>query len=232
MPARLLLVDDTPRIRSFVGRGLSAEGFDVDVAASGPEGLRRALAGTYDLVILDLLMPGIDGIKVLRTLLGHKPDQAVLILSCLDDAGTKASCLDLGADDYLAKPFSFEELLARVRARLRHKEKYAPARDITDGPAQRLTMRAGRLSLDLIRREADAGSGSVPLADREFLLLRELLERPGEVVSKQRLLSAVWGYHTEPDSNIVDVCVWRLRGKLGRDAISTVRGKGYAVDAS
>jgi len=191
------------------------------MAADGKEGLRLALTQPYDLVILDLLMPGLDGVAVLRGILARKPQQPVMILSALGDTSSKVDCLELGAEDYLAKPFSFDELLARVRARLRDAARVHPMR-----------LTAGRLTLDLLRREADAGAGPVPLADREFLVLQELMRNCGRTVSKERLLSAVWGYHFDPGSNVVDVNVRRLRAKLGRDAVVTVRGEGYRVDVA
>jgi len=220
LPGKILVVDDEQRILRFVVRGLRAEGFVVDSADNGADGLQKALEGGYDLVILDLLMPGLDGASVLDRLVAKRPVQAVLVLSCLTATATKVRCLEAGAEDYLAKPFSLDELLARVRARLRA----AAGRATT-------SLVAGRLRLDLIRREADSGSGPVPLAQREFLLLRELMQHTGTTVSKQRLLSAVWRYHFDPGSNVVDVYVRRLRAKLGADTITTVRGEGYRIAA-
>src|SRR6266508_35465 len=191
LPGKILVVDDEARILRFVVRGLQAEGFVVDSADNGADGLHKALEGRYD-----LLMPGMDGASVLRRLVAKRPAQAVLVLSCLTATATKVRCLEAGAEDYLAKPFSLDELLARVRARLRA----AAGRATT-------SLVAGRLRLDLIGREADSGSGPVPLADREFLLLRELMQHTGTTVSKQRLLSAVWNYHFDPGSNVVDVYV-------------------------
>jgi two-component system, OmpR family, copper resistance phosphate regulon response regulator CusR len=217
LPGKILVVDDEQRILRFVVRGLLAEGFAVDAADNGADGLHKALEGGYDLVILDLLMPGMDGASVLRQLVARRPAQAVLVLSCLNATATKVRLLEAGAEDYLAKPFSLDELLARVRARLR----------VATGRATSLV--AGRLRLDLIRREADSGSGPVPLAEREFLLLRELMQHTGTTVSKQRLLSAVWKYHFDPGSNVVDVYVRRLRAKLGADTITTMRGEGYRI---
>jgi two-component system, OmpR family, response regulator len=217
LPAKILVVDDEQRILRFLVRGLQAEGFAVDAADNGADGLHKALEGGYDLVILDLLMPGMDGASVLRQLVARRPAQAVLVLSCLNATATKVRLLEAGAEDYLAKPFSLDELLARVRARLR----------VATGRATSLV--AGRLRLDLIRREADSGSGPVALADREFLLLRELMQHTGTTVSKQRLLSAVWKYHFDPGSNVVDVYVRRLRAKLGADTITTMRGEGYRI---
>ena len=219
LPGKILVVDDEQRILRFVVRGLRAEGFSVDAADNGADGLHKALEGGFDLVILDLLMPGMDGASVLRGLVARRPAQAVLVLSCLTETATKVRLLEAGAEDYLAKPFSLDELLARVRARLR-----AAGRATT-------SLVAGRLRLDLIRREADSGSGPVPLAEREFLLLRELMQHPGTTVSKQRLLSAVWNYHFDPGSNVVDVYVRRLRAKLGADTITTMRGEGYRIAA-
>jgi DNA-binding response OmpR family regulator len=216
--ARLLVIDDERRILDFVARGLRAEGYTVDVAEDGSQGLAEALAHPYDLIILDLLMPPVDGRVILRRILERKPGQAILILSALTDTPTKVEALELGAEDYLAKPFSLAELLARVRARLR-----GVARS---GAGQ---VHAGAISLDLVKREAELGKGPIPLSERESLLLRELMRSPGVVLSKERLLSAVWGYHFEPGSNVVDVYVRRLRSKLGHEAIATVRGRGYQL---
>ncbi len=217
---RILLIEDEQRIANFVGRALQAEGISVDSASGGIEGLRLALAGRYDLVILDLVMPELDGHEVLRRLLADRPEQPVLVLSALNDTATKVRCLEIGAEDYISKPFSLEELLARVRARLRSAARSGPTR-----------LQARGLSLDLIRREVDAGSGPIPLSDREFLLLGELIRNAGTTISKERLLSSVWGYHFDPGSNVVDACVKRLRAKLGPRAITTVRGVGYQTDA-
>jgi DNA-binding response OmpR family regulator len=218
LPGKILVVDDEQRILRFVARGLQAEGFVVDSADNGAAGLRKALEGHYDLIILDLLMPGLDGASVLRQLVAERPAQAVLVLSCLTATATKVRLLEAGAEDYLAKPFSLDELLARVRARLR-----------AGAGRSNTSMVAGRLRLDLIRREADSGAGPVALAEREFLLLRELMQHSGRTVSKQRLLSAVWRYHFDPGSNVVDVYVRRLRAKLGADVITTMRGEGYRI---
>jgi two-component system, OmpR family, copper resistance phosphate regulon response regulator CusR len=218
---RLLVIDDEQRILDFVRRGLQAEGMAVDSASDGEQGLRLALSRSYDLVILDLVMPGMDGTTVLGRLLEQKPSQPVLILSALNDTASKVSSLEHGAEDYISKPFSLEELLARVRARLRSANRSGP-----------MLLAAGSLSLDLIRREVEAGSGPIALSDREFLLLGELMREAGRTMSKERLLSAVWGYHFDPGSNVVDVYVRRLRAKLGADAITTVRGVGYRIDAA
>jgi two-component system, OmpR family, copper resistance phosphate regulon response regulator CusR len=218
--ARILVIDDEHRILNFVSRGLRAHGYAVDAVSDPAQGLREALTGRYDVVVLDLLMPQLDGVSVLRRILEVRPSQAVVILSALADPESKVRCLELGAEDYLAKPFSLEELVARVRARLRKAQEPGPT-----------VLTAGDLRLDLIRREGDAGAGPVPLAEREFLLLQQLMANAGQTMSKERLLSSVWGYFFESGSNVVDVYVARLRRKLGPAAIETVRGEGYRVDA-
>jgi DNA-binding response OmpR family regulator len=218
---RILLIDDEPRILDFVARGLRSEGFEVNVASSGVQGLEMARSGRYDVIVLDLLMPGLDGTSVLRDVVDHRPDQPIIILSALGDRASKVGCLDLGADDYLTKPFVLDELIARIRARLReHSRPSVP------------NLVAGRLTLDVVRREADAGSGPVALAEREFLLLQELMRNAETTVSRERLLNSVWGYHFDPGTNVLDVYVRRLRAKLGSDRIQTVRGEGYRIDAS
>ncbi len=212
------MVDDEPRIRDFVARALASAGYAIDFSDNGKEGLRQAVAGDYDLVILDLVMPDLDGREILTQLRRERPDQAVLVLSCLADVTTKVDCLELGAQDYLTKPFSLAELLARVRVRLR--DDSHPVNEV---------LRAGDLVLDFGRLEANNGQGPIPLTRLEFLLLRELMEHAGQSVPKGRLLASVWGYDFDPGSNVVDVCVRRLRSKLGFDLIKTVRGEGYQL---
>jgi DNA-binding response OmpR family regulator len=215
---RILLVDDEPKIQGFIARALTAAGYEIDCASGGTEALRRASLGDYGLVILDLIMPDMDGRSVLTALLRERPEQPVLVLSCLDDVTTKVCCLDLGAHDYLTKPFSLEELLARVRVQLRG-EPHQPGE----------VLRAGDLVLDVGRLQADIGAGPVPLTRLEFLLLRELMEHAGQSVRKDQLLASIWGYDFDPGSNVVDVCVRRLRSKLGFELIKTVRGAGYQL---
>lgn len=220
--ARVLVVDDEPRIVSFVSRALSAEGFQVDGAHDGIRALELAKTGRYELVVLDLLLPHLDGIAVLRDLLESRPDQRVLVLSALSDVETKVRCLEFGASDYLSKPFSLAELIARVRARLRQPDA---------GPRHRV-LRGGALALDLTRRVVEAEGKHITLSEREFLLLEYLMRQDGEVCSRERLLSEVWGYSFDPGSNLVDVCVGRLRSKLGGDVIETVRNVGYRFNAA
>ena len=215
---RILLVDDEPRIRDFISRALEAAGYMVDAARSGAEGLRQAVVADYDLVILDLIMPDMDGRHFLAQLLRERREQGVLVLSCLADVTTKVDCLELGAQDYLTKPFSLTELLARVRVRLR-----------ADAHPPNEVLKVGDLVLDMGRLEANIGNGPVGLTRLEFLLLRELMEQAGLPVGKGQLLASVWGYDFDPGTNVVDVCVRRLRSKLGFDLIKTVRGEGYQL---
>jgi DNA-binding response OmpR family regulator len=212
--ARILVVDDDLAVGSLVERVLTQDGYAVSRALDGKDGLAQALAGGYGLVILDLIMPELSGPEVLARL---RREQPVLIMSCLSDITTKVDCLDLGAQDYLTKPFQIAELLARVRARLR------------DGRQHDEVIQAGGLRLDLGRLQVDAGTGPVPLTRLEFLLLRKLMDDAGRVVPKDQLLASVWGLDFDPGSNVVDVCVGRLRSKLGFHLIKTVHGAGYQL---
>jgi DNA-binding response OmpR family regulator len=218
---RVLVVDDEPRIVSFISRALASEGLGVDSAYNGNRALELARTGRYELVVLDLLLPGLDGESVLEGIMEWRPEQRVLVLSALSDVDSKVRCLELGASDYLPKPFALAELMARVRARLRQ-----PA----SPPAPR-TLTAGTIKLDLLRRVADAGSGPVGLSEREFLLLQHLMRKDGEVCTREELLADVWGYSFDPGSNVVDVYVGRLRSKLRGDLIETVRSVGYRLQA-
>jgi DNA-binding response OmpR family regulator len=217
---RILVIEDEPRILAFLARGLEAEGFSVDGASDGRAGIARAARGQYDLAILDLLLPGLDGFTVLRELQHEQPELPVVIVSARSDLETKLRGLDFGACDYVSKPFSLDELLARVRAQLRR------GRSLENGTV----VRAGSLSLDVAKRQARLGDVVAELSDREFRLLHHLVLHEGEVVSRERLLADVWGYHFDPRSNVVDVCIRRLRQKLGsRAPIETVRHGGYRL---
>jgi two-component system copper resistance phosphate regulon response regulator CusR len=223
-PMRVLVVEDEPRILSFLVRGLESEGFTVDSELDGLSALRRAADRPYDLVVLDLLLPRLDGLSVLRELHRNRPQLPVVILSARSDLATKLRGFELGACDYLSKPFALDELIARIRAQLRHS---LPA------AAEGTVIRAGELVLDQARRQARIGEHAADLSDREFKLLRELVLHAGEVISRERLLSEVWGYHFDPHSNVVDVCIRRLRKKLGDEApIETVRHAGYRLVAA
>jgi two-component system, OmpR family, response regulator len=220
---RILVIEDEPRILEFLCLGLEAEGFAVAGAEDGAAGLTLATTGQYDLVVLDLLLPGIDGLRVLTELRRTRRDLPVLILSARADLATRLRGFDLGANDYLAKPFSFEELVARVRVHLRH------GHDLAAGSH----LRVGDLDLDLTGRRARCGDHVSNLSDREFRLLYHLVSHAGEVVSRERLLSEVWGYSFDPGSNVVDVCIRRLRKKLGDPStIETVRNAGYRLSVA
>jgi two-component system, OmpR family, response regulator len=219
---QVLVIEDEPRILSFLARALEAEGFAVDGEDNGSAGLARAVGGAYDLVVLDLLLPRVDGLTVLRELRGRRPELPVVIVSARSDLRTKLRGFELGACDYVAKPFAFDELLARIRVQLRARR-----------PQEGNVLSAGELELDLARRQARFEARVIDLSDREFRLLHHLVQHAGEVVSRESILSAVWGYYFDPRSNVVDVCVRRLRKKLGGEApIETVRHAGYRVAAA
>jgi DNA-binding response OmpR family regulator len=218
---RILVIEDEARILSFVARGLEAEGHRVEAAGDGREGLALAMGASWDLIVLDLLLPGLNGLEVLREVHRERPNLPVLVLSARSDLPTKLRGFELGAADYVAKPFSLDELLARVRVQLRKQ-----------GGDDGNWLRGGRLSLDLARRRALIGDTACDLSDREFRLLHHLLLYEGELISRERLLDEVWGYSFDPGSNVVEVCVRRLRKKLGPDApIETVRHAGYRLVA-
>ena len=249
---RVLIVDDEPKIGSFIGRALTAAGYATQFACSGADALVSYATDSYDLVILDLVIGDMDGRQVLEQLLVAHPDQAVIVLSCVADVAAKVDLLERGAQDYLTKPFSLAELLARVRVRLRtdpnhtgpHHAGHQHAAEASAEPeplmpplsapqlasqAHGEIIRAGHVILDIGRLVADVGQGPVPLTRLEFLLLRELAEHAGHSVSKGKLLAAVWGYDFDPGSNVVDVCIKRIRSKLGFELIKTVRGEGYQL---
>ena len=219
---RILVVEDEPAIAEFVERGLRAAGYAVDRSADGDEGQRRALSGQYDLVVLDILLPGRDGLEVLSAIRGRDRQVPVILLSALGEIEDRVRGLDRGATDYVVKPFSMEELLARVRAHLRK-----PHQETAD------LLEVGDLSLDLRSRRCNRGGGEVQLTAREFELLAYLMRHPGQVLSREQILNAVWGFDYEPGTNVLEVYVSYLRGKLADDGapapIETVRGAGYRL---
>jgi DNA-binding response OmpR family regulator len=227
---RILIVDDEPGIRSSIGRALAAAGYLPDFAANGTHALAQMRECHYDLIILDLLMPDLDGAYVLDRMLSARPDQAVIVVSCVDDMATKVDSLERGARDYLTKPFSLAELLARVRVQLRD-DATPRGRPVNSGEIHGAgeADRARGLTLDVAHLAADFGHGPVRLTRLEFMLLRELAEHADQPVPKGELLTTVWGCDFDPRSNIVDVCVRRLRSKLGFELIKTVRGEGYQL---
>jgi two-component system OmpR family response regulator len=216
--SRILVIDDDPKLLGFVCRVLSAEGFSVDGAGDGARALRLILEQDYELVVLDLWMEGLDGVTVLERALKSRPTLPVLVLSALSDVDTKVRCFELGAADYMTKPFALAELRARIWARL-----HPPA------VAEGATFSYNGFKLDPTRRTVDTEQGSVRLSEREFLLLRHLIRFQGEVFTRAELLEDVWGYSFDPGTNVVDVYVARLRSKLGSSLIVTVRNVGYYV---
>ena len=222
--ARILLAEDEPRISSFVTRGLEAHEFTVSATADGQEALNWGLFGEFDLMVLDIGLVGIDGFEVLRRLRGGGSDLPVIVLTARDSVADTVAGLEGGADDYMAKPFSLDELLARIRLRLRQR-----ATATEGGSATFLVV--GDVSLDIRARTANRGEVTVELSSREFSLLEMLLSHAGQVLSREQILSGVWGYDYDPGSNVVEVYVRNLRRKLGDDLIETVRGMGYRLRA-
>ena len=215
---RILIVEDEPRLASFLEKGLRANGFTTTTVHDGYEATAIAHDADFDLMVLDLGLPGKDGLSVLRDVRAGGNRLPVVILSARDDTDVKVTGLERGADDYVTKPLRFEELLARVRVRMRD-----------DGTPERTMLESGEVILDLRTRRANVDGAWVELSAREFTMLEVFLRHPGQVLSREQLLSHVWGYDHDPGSNVVDVYVGYLRRKLGRDRIATVRGMGYAL---
>jgi len=216
----ILITEDEPLLARFLAHGLQAAGYDTSIAGDGAEALAQIDAHEWDLVVLDLLLPGLDGFDVLAALAERERPPRVLVLSARQEVATRIAALDGGASDFLAKPFSFDELLARVRAQTR------------EGPVRaRPKERVSSLRLDDATREVQLADGRrVELSAREYDVLAYLLRTPGAVVSREQLLNAIWSYQFDPRSNVVDVCVGRLRRKLaGALEIDAVRGGGYRV---
>jgi DNA-binding response OmpR family regulator len=221
--SHILVVEDDPRIVEFLERGLTSNGHLVTVATDGRRALDEGMRDDLDLIILDLGLPEVDGLSVLRTLRGQGVTTPVLVLTARGSVDDTIVGLDAGADDYLSKPFRFDELLARVRARLR---------DVGNAAAGTDELRHGEVVLDLRRRVATVGGREVELSAREFSLLEAFLRRPGEAITREELLSQVWGYAHSPGSNVVDVYVGYLRRKLGDGVVDTVRGVGYRLGSA
>ena len=215
---KLLVVEDEPRIAAFLAKGLRARGYEVQWASTRQQALQLGIEPGLSLIILDLRLPDLDGLEVLASLRARGATVPVLILSARGRVADRIRGLDLGADDYLAKPFAFEELLARVRARLR------PG---TGPPAA--VLRAGSIWLNVLTREATSGGQTVTLSAQEFALLRALITHPGQTLSRQDLLSMAWNTDFDPQTNLVDVYIRYLRRKLGEPVIETVRGAGYRL---
>jgi DNA-binding response OmpR family regulator len=216
--SRILIAEDEPRIASFVEKGLRSAGFTVTTVTDGQSALDEVRSGSHDLLVLDLGLPRLDGFGVLEAIRGEGHPLAVIVLTARTSGGDVVATLEGGADDYLSKPFRFDELLARIRLRLK-----------TTRPDTAEVLRVGDLELDMRTRRITAGGIAVDLSAREFALAEELLAHPGQVLSREQLLSRVWGLDFDPGSNVVDVYVRYLRGKIGVERIETVRGMGYRL---
>ena len=215
---RILIAEDEPGIATFLEKGFRAAGFTTQIVSDGRSAAASAYDEDFDLVILDLGLPIMDGHEVLAEIRGRGQNLPVIILTARKGVGDTVAGLEGGADDYVTKPFSFEELLARVRLRLRDQ-----------GQVDQPVLESGDIRLDLRTRKAHTGGREIELSAREFIMLETLMRHPGQVLSRQQLLSHVWGYDFDPGSNVVDVYIGYLRKKLGRDTIATVRGMGYRL---
>jgi two-component system OmpR family response regulator len=220
---KILVIEDETLILAFLERGLAAEGHAVDTATRGEDGLDRVRDGRPDIVVLDVMLPGIDGFDVLAAIRAMDPALPVIMLTARGEIADRVRGLDLGATDYLVKPFAFAELAARIRAHTRQP---------SDQPRGAASIEVGAVTLDLLAREAEIDGERVPLSAREFALLAYLMRHPGQVLSRQQILDGVWGYTFDPRSNLVDVYIGYLRRKLaanGDSPIETVRGMGYRL---
>jgi DNA-binding response OmpR family regulator len=221
-PARVLLVEDEPGIVDFVSRGLEAEGFSVEAALDGVEGERLALSGGFDAIVLDLMLPGRSGLEILASMRHASPGVPVIVLTARGEISDRVIGLDAGAVDYLVKPFSLAELVARLRAQLR-----------VLAQASTSTLRGEDIEVDLVTRKVLRDGRSVVLSTTEFELLSYLLRHRGQVLTREQILSSVWGYQHDPATNVVDVYIGYLRRKLGRPGdpapIFTVRSVGYRL---
>ena len=216
--SRILVAEDEDRISTFIEKGLRSAGFTTEVVTTGPDALDLALGGGFDLVILDIGLPGMDGFEVLRRLRVADAELPVIVLTARTSADDTLAVLEGGANDYMPKPFRFDELLARVR--LRMADAHRAVESVLAVPG---------LQLDLHSRRAIVGDKQVELSAREFALAEELMRNPDRVLSREQLLSRVWGYDFDPGSNVVDVYIGYLRAKLGGEHIETVRGMGYRL---
>ncbi len=217
----ILVIEDERRIADLIVRALAGAGYAVDATPDGGSGLRRARSNPYAGVVLDLVLPDTDGFELLALLVVEEPGRPVVVVSALTEGDAKVRCLALGAADYVAKPFGVEELVGRIRAGV----------DTLAGPGGRI-MRIGPIRLDLVRRVVDTGRGAVSLSGHEFAVLQRMMARPGHVYSRTGLLEEVWGSSSDGRIDLVDVCVERLRAKLGSDVIETVWSVGYRLDVS
>ncbi|MEN8807816.1 MAG: response regulator transcription factor [Desulfobacterales bacterium] len=220
---RILVVEDDKKIASFVAKGLKEAGYAVDVAPDGPDGLDLGLSGVYDAAVVDIMLPGMDGLTLIERLRAKNNNTPVIILSAKRTVDDRVKGLQAGGDDYLTKPFSFSELLARIQALIRRDTRVAEPSTLT----------VGDLSIDLLAREAKREDTVISLPAREFALLEYLMRHPGRIVSKTSILENIYDYSFDPQTNVVDVLVCRLRNKIDKDfdrkMLHTVRGMGYVL---
>ena len=223
---RILVIEDDRDVASFIRNGLAQAGCNVDQADNGRDGLFLATTETYDALVVDRMLPGVDGLTLIRTLRASKNTTPVLILSALGEVDDRVKGLKAGGDDYLVKPFAFSELLARLEALDR--------RTKAGNDAPPTVLRVADLEMDLLRREVRRGGQAIDLQPREFQLLEFLLRHAGQVVTRTMLLEGVWDYHFDPQTNVIDVHISRLRSKIDRGferpLLHTVRGVGYRLD--
>jgi two-component system copper resistance phosphate regulon response regulator CusR len=219
---RILVAEDEHRIASFIEKGLSAAGFEVQIVGDGVSALAAAFAGGFDLLLLDIGLPGLDGFEVLRRLRGSASTLPVIIVTARDSASDTVAGFESGANDYVSKPFSFDDLLARIRARIQ---------DAQPAFVAPQSLCHGQLVLDLRTRRISVDGEEFDLSAREFALAEEFLRNPEQVLSREQLLSRVWGFDFDPGSNVVDVYVRYLRRKIGARHFETVRGMGYRLTA-
>jgi len=220
---RILLVEDDPKISAFIAQGLKQNGFAVDCSADGRDGLHMALTESYAAAVVDIMLPGIDGLKLIEEMRAHRVNTPVIILSAKHSVDDRVRGLQTGGDDYLAKPFSFAELLARLQALIRRSTSSTDATRLGVGP----------LSMNLLTREVARDATPISLQPREFALLEFFMRNPGKVLSKTMIMEHVWNYNFDPQTNVVDVLVCRLRNKIDHDfdykMLTTLRGVGYVL---
>ncbi|MEE2767138.1 MAG: response regulator transcription factor [Pseudomonadota bacterium] len=221
----LLVVEDDIKAAAYLCKGLRESGHNVDHAADGKDGLFMAMENEYDVIVIDRMLPELDGLSVIRTLRAAKKKTPVLVLSALGEVADRVQGLNAGSDDYLVKPFAFSELLARLDALMRR----------SDGETSKTSLAVGDLEIDLLSREVRRGGMLIELQPREFRLLEYLMRHTGQVVTRTMLLENVWDYHFDPQTNVIDVHISRLRGKIDRDfdyaLLQTIRGAGYCLRA-
>ena len=221
---KLLVIEDEKKIANLLQKGFREQGYEVDISPNGEDGLERASSNPYDAIVIDIMLPGRDGLSVLRTLRERKVTTPVMIVTARGEVSERVEGLNLGADDYIAKPFSMDEVIARIRALIRR----------VTGETISL-YKVGDLAMNLVKREVTRGARRIDLTSREFRLLEHLMRSPGQVVTRTQIIERVWEYHFDPGTNLVDVYIQRLRRKVddGEEVklIQTVRGVGYSISA-